>query len=178
MKKLVLCIAILFVAVSCKKEMKSDEIVVKKVAEKIDVSDIKIETYNFEQLEPLLHLKDDKTYVINFWATWCKPCIEELPAFEKLNQKYKDKNVEVILVSLDFPKQVEKRLKPFIKKKNLQSRVIFFNDVNEDVWIKKIDENWGGAIPVTLIYNKDKRMFYQESFDYKKLENEVLTFIK
>ena len=100
-----------------------------------------------------------------------------MPYFEKINKEYASKNVEVLLVSLDFPKQVEKKLIPFINKKKLQSEVVFFNDINEDVWIKAIDENWSGAIPATIIYNKDKRKFYEQSFDYQALENELKTFL-
>ena len=44
-----------------------------------------------------------KVYLIDFWATWCKPCIKELPAFEELNARYQDKGLKVVLVSLDFP---------------------------------------------------------------------------
>lgn len=156
-----------------KTEISSEE----KTEKPIDISDVHVETFNYNQLEPLLNMKDDKVYVINFWATWCKPCVEELPAFEKLNANYKDKNVEVILVSLDFPKQIEKRLKPYIKRKNLQSQVVLLDDVNEDVWIQKINENWSGAIPATLIYNKNKREFYEQSFNYQTLETELKTFL-
>ena len=84
-----------------------------------------VKSYSYKELKPMLERQDGKTYVINFWATWCAPCVKELPAFEKLNKEYAAKNVEVILVSLDFPKQVEKRLLPFINKKNLQSKVDF-----------------------------------------------------
>ncbi len=98
----------------------------------------------------MLEKKDDKTYVINFWATWCAPCVKELPYFEKLKTEYADKNVEVLLVSLDFPKQVEKKLIPFINKKKLKSEVVLLDDINEDVWIKAIDETWSGALPATL----------------------------
>lgn len=181
-KKVFLITCILVLILSCKSEKKSNEIsepLTKIKKEKqIDISDVVVKSYNYNQLEPLLNKKDDKIYVINFWATWCKPCVEELPAFEKLNKTYKDRNVEVILVSLDFPKQVNKRLKPFIKKKNLQSEVILLDDVNEDVWIQKIDKNWSGAIPATLIYSKNKRKFYEQSFSYSLLESELNTFLK
>ena len=125
----------------------------------------------------MLERQDGKTYVINFWATWCAPCVKELPAFEKLNKEYAAKNVEVILVSLDFPKQVEKRLLPFINKKNLQSKVILLDDVNEDAWIKEIDSAWSGAIPATLIYSSKGRKFYEQSFDYELLETELKTLL-
>lgn len=182
MKKVFLLICVSVLAFSCKSEQKPNEISepMKEVKKEtsLDISDVVVKRYNYNQLEPLLNKKDDKIYVINFWATWCKPCVEELPAFEKLNETYKDKNVEVILVSLDFPKQVDKRLIPFIKKKNLQSEVILLDDVNEDVWIQKIDKDWSGAIPATLIYNKDKRKFYEQSFTYSLLETELKTFFK
>lgn len=157
--------------VSCKKEVVK-ETNTQKVAE---VTSVK--TYNYNELKPFLEKKDDKIYVINFWATWCAPCVKELPYFEEIKQKYADKNVEVLLVSLDFPKQVEKKLIPFIKKHKIQSEVVLLDDVNEDVWIKAIDENWSGALPATIIYNKNNRKFYEQSFDYETLESELLTFI-
>ena len=115
--------------------------------------------------------------MINFWATWCAPCVKELPYFEKIKQEYANKNVEVLLVSLDFLKQVEKKLIPFLNKHKIQSEVVLLDDVNEDFWIKAIDESWSGALPATIIYSKNNRKFYEQSFDYKTLERELLTFI-
>ncbi|AZJ32303.1 AhpC/TSA family protein [Tenacibaculum mesophilum] len=138
---------------------------------------VKITTLNYEELKPFLHKSNDKTYVVNFWATWCMPCVKELPAFEKLHKKYKDKNVEVVLVSLDFSKQIETNLIPFIKKKKLQSKILHFEDSNEQFWIRDIAESWSGSIPATLIYNKQKRKFYERTFSYVELQNELQTFL-
>lgn len=176
MKKILFLFSVLLMISSCKKEVSKVVSVDNIKGETAQITSVKI--YNYEQLKPLLEKKDDKIYVINFWATWCVPCVKELPHFEKINKEYASKNVEVLLVSLDFPKQVEKKLIPFINKKNLQSEVVFFNDTNEDFWIKAIDESWSGAIPATIIYNKNKRKFYEQSFEYKTLENELKTFFK
>jgi thiol-disulfide isomerase/thioredoxin len=157
---------------SCKKE------IVKETSTQKVVQVSSVKTYNYSELKPFLEKKDDKIYVINFWATWCAPCVKELPYFEKIKQEYANKNVEVLLVSLDFPKQVEKKLIPFINKNKIQSEVVLLDDVNEDVWIKAIDESWSGALPATIIYNKNNRKFYEQSFDYKTLESELLTFIQ
>ncbi|WP_299890967.1 TlpA disulfide reductase family protein [uncultured Lacinutrix sp.] len=145
--------------------------------------DIKVENqkelivYDFNELEPLLNIQDDKTYVVNFWATWCAPCVKELPYFETLNKEYKSKDVEVLLVSLDFPNQYDKRLKPFIAKHELRSKVVALNDVDSNSWIPKISEEWTGAIPATIIYNKSKRQFYEQSFNYSELKTEVDKFL-
>lgn len=136
-----------------------------------------VQSYTYNEFETLLEKNDGKTYVINFWATWCAPCVKELPAFEKINKEYATKNVTVILVSLDFPKQVTKRLIPFINKKKIQSKVVLLNDTNENFWIKAIDSSWSGAIPATLIYNGKDRKFYEQSFDYDQLETELQTFL-
>ncbi|NLP59180.1 TlpA family protein disulfide reductase [Lutibacter sp. B1] len=168
---LIVCIAAF---VSCKTEPKQSENISdeKKLPEKV----ITIPSYTYETLEPLLHKEDDKTYVINFWATWCKPCVEELPAFEKLNATYKNQNVEVILVSLDFQNQIEKRVIPFIQENNIQSEVVIMVDPDQNTWIPKISKKWSGAIPATLIYNKHKREFYEQSFTYELLQNELKKF--
>ncbi|WP_299012735.1 TlpA family protein disulfide reductase [uncultured Polaribacter sp.] len=172
----VLCLIFLL---SCKKETTNKDQKTKEntiVEKNVEVGAVKSYTYN--QLKPLLEKVDDKIYVVNFWATWCAPCVKELPYFERIRKTYKASNVQVLLVSLDFANQVEKRLLPFIAKKKLQAKVVLLDDVNEDVWIKAIDKNWSGALPATLIYNKSKRKFYEQSFDYKTLENELKTFLK
>lgn len=136
-----------------------------------------IETYDFTGFEKFLNFKDDKTYVINFWATWCKPCVAELPYFEDLYKNYQDKNVEVILVSLDFPKKIDKSLIPFVEKNKLKSRVILLDDSKQNEWIPKVDENWSGAIPATVIYNKNEKGFYEQSFTYVELEKQLKKFL-
>lgn len=138
---------------------------------------ISVNSYSFSALEHFLKKENDTTYVVNFWATWCVPCVEELPNFEKLNATYKDKKVKVLLVSIDFPKMAESKLLPFIKNKNLKSDVVLLNDPDANSWINKVDSTWSGAIPATIIYKKNKRNFYEKSFTYEELETEVKKFL-
>lgn len=166
----------LFSCIESKKEKPLDEMI-NMVHEVNEVNDFKLEIYDFDGIEKFFKTENDKTYVINFWATWCGPCIKELPHFEVLNEEYKSKNVEVILVSLDFPKAYEKKLKPFIIKHKLNSKIIALNDTNSNSWIPKVSEAWSGAIPATLIFNKDKRQFYERTFNYNELINEVEQFL-
>ena len=138
--------------------------------------DVLVNAYDFSGFEYFLQQKNDTTYVVNFWATWCEPCVEELPHFEKLNEKYKEDKVKVILVSLDIFKQVETKLLPFIKEKQLKSEVIYLRDPDQNTWLPKVDSTWSGAIPATVIYNKEQRKFYERSFTYEELEKEVSNF--
>ena len=130
-----------------------------------------VPSLSYAELKPLLDQSDDKVHVVNFWATWCAPCIKELPYFEALNKR---KNIEVLLVSLDFPKHKQSRLLPFINNNKLQSKVVLLDDADENYWINDINANWSGAIPATLIYNSQKRDFYERSFT----KNELLILVK
>ncbi len=136
-------------------------------------SNAQVKELNYAELEPYLHKQNDTCYVINFWATWCAPCVAELPYFELLNERYKLQPVKVILVSLDFPRHKESRLLPFIDKHQLKSEVFFLNDPNANEWINSIDPEWSGAIPYTLIYKKKQRFYYEQSFTYEELEKAV-----
>jgi thiol-disulfide isomerase/thioredoxin len=136
-----------------------------------------LEVYDYEGLKPFLNQQDDKVHVVNFWATWCAPCIKELPYFETINKNYAHKNVEVLLVSLDFPRQYETKLKPFLKEKQLTSKVICFDDTDQNTWIPAIDKKWSGALPATLIYKKGKRKFYEGSFTEEELQTELKLFL-
>ncbi|WP_341215671.1 TlpA disulfide reductase family protein [uncultured Wocania sp.] len=181
MKFNVIFIAILIIF-SCANKSKKTEIVIKTSKEEVvsnnNVENFDLEIYDYSGFEKFLNKKDDKVYVINFWATWCAPCVKELPHFEKLNESYKNKNVEVILVSLDFPHLYEKKLKPFIKEKQLKSKVIALDDADMNSWIPKVDKSWSGSIPATIVYKKNNRKFFEQSFTYEELEKEITPFLK
>ena len=126
----------------------------------------------FDELNTYIKENNSKPLVVNFWATWCAPCVKELPYFEKLNQE--NPNVKVILVSLDFEKQVESKLIPFLKKKKIISTSIYLADKDYNSWLPKIDKNWSGSIPATVIFNQDKKIFVEQDFsNYEELNTFV-----
>ena len=121
-------------------------------------------------------IEDENVYVINFWATWCAPCIKELPHFEKLNAE--NKNVKVILVSLDSKKDLDKKLIPFIEKRKLKSKVLLLADKDYNSWLSKVDADWSGAIPATLIISGKKKQFAERDFEnFEELNEYINSFI-
>jgi len=130
-----------------------------------------------EDLQEILITPNKQIQVINFWATWCAPCVKEIPFFEKLNAE--NKEVAVTLVSMDYdldpnPEKVNR----FITRKKIQSRVLILAETDPNSWIDKIDKDWGGALPATLIVNTKtgKRKLVQKELhegELEKLINEV-----
>lgn len=130
----------------------------------------------FDAFEKAILKEDDNTYVINFWATWCAPCIKELPYFEQLHKD--NPKVKVILVSLDSRKDLEKKLIPFVAKKQLTAEVILLSDKDYNAWLDKIDDSWSGAIPATLIISGKRELFAEREFEnFTELNNYVNAFI-
>ena len=138
-----------------------------------DKANKNIEVVDFDSFYGKIDLSSDYTYVINFWATWCSPCVKELPYFESVNKEYSDKNVKVILVSLDFPSQIESKLKPYIKKNKIKSNVILLDDSKMDKWVPRVSEKWDGGIPATLIVNSSNYNFYPNPFEKEELVSEI-----
>lgn len=115
-----------------------------------------IPAYKAEDITKRINAHPDTFYVVNFWATWCGPCIKELPEFVELEQRYKGKPVKVLLVSLDFKKDYPKKIEKFIKKKDLSMEVIWLNETNANEFIPKIEQRWQGSIPATVLRYKKK----------------------
>jgi thiol-disulfide isomerase/thioredoxin len=136
-----------------------------------------INQIKLKDLEKILTTKTERIQVINFWATWCAPCVKEIPLFEKL--KTDNSNVDITLVSMDFdldpdPAKVER----FVTRKNLKNKVVILAETDPNSWIDKIDKNWGGALPATLVVNTQtgKRKLVQKELhegDLEKLITEV-----
>jgi len=130
----------------------------------------------FEEFEKNVNKEDDTTYVINFWATWCAPCIKELPYFEKVHND--NKNVKVILVSIDSRKDLKKKLIPFVEKRKITAKVIMLSDKDYNSWLPKVDENWSGAIPATLIIQGKRKLFAEREFEsFIELNDYINSFI-
>jgi thiol-disulfide isomerase/thioredoxin len=136
-----------------------------------------IDVFTFDEFRHWLTKETDSIYVINFWATWCAPCVKEIPAFEKLHETYSEKKVKVLFVSLDFPAQLQSRVIPFIERMKMDAEVVLLNDPNSNRWIPIVSEKWSGAIPATLIYSKDFNKFYEQEFTFDQLQTIILPLI-
>lgn len=125
--------------------------------------------YKIDEL--LTRIKNpDTTYVVNFWATWCKPCIQELPAFDSLLVTTKGTKVKVLLVSLDFKEDMAKKTNPFLVKNAVKAECVILDEINGNDFINKIDEKWSGAIPATLLKHGDKRIFLEKKIQLSELQ--------
>ncbi len=130
----------------------------------IEKDSLFIPVYTYDELKPLLSKDNDTTYVVNFWATWCTPCVQELPYFVELNMAYKNQAFKLILVSLDFKKDYIRKLQPFVVERSLESHVVVLEDNDSNYWIGDIDKTWSGSIPATMVFKGTKRAFYERTF--------------
>ncbi len=133
----------------------------------------------FEKFEKeVLTIENDKVYVVNFWATWCGPCVKELPYFEDLKEEYNGTEVETILVSIDWETNLTRKLIPFLEKNEIKKKVILFDDPKANNWIDKVDPSWSGAIPITLVMSKDAKHFYEKEYhSTSEIEDDIIKFI-
>lgn len=131
-----------------------------------------VKLINIDQLNERIKQGKDSTYVVNFWATWCAPCIKELPHFEKLGAEYKSDKLVVLLVSVDFKSKLSTAVVPFVKKKNLKNEVFLLNESSPQEYIDRINPSWSGSIPATIFIKGDKRKFVEREFTYEQLLTE------
>jgi thiol-disulfide isomerase/thioredoxin len=128
-----------------------------------DIEGQKVEYIKIPDLDKILRNPDNTVFVLNFWATWCAPCVSEIPGFVKASKDYDQNKVRFIMVSLDFPSQIENQLIPFLKKNKITLDVDVMTDVDYNAWIDKVDSHWQGEIPATLFFNNSKRSRYFHS---------------
>lgn len=128
-------------------------------------------TIKVSELEAILNAKTDKIQVINFWATWCAPCVKEMPIFEKANNEITDIKVTLVSLDLDLDPDPEK-VYNFLERKKLTSTVVLLDEKDSNTWIEKVDKSWSGAIPATLILNTKtgKRQFLEHELKQGELE--------
>ncbi len=134
-----------------------------------------------EELQNLVHQNDDVLYVVNYWATWCSPCVREIPGFMNVHKQYQnDNNFKMILVSLDAKRLLDTKVKRFVERHNIDTDVYVLDDTGSSTIevLKAIDSNWYGEIPATLFYkNGQKLKFHKGSMTQYELEDLVDDFL-
>lgn len=133
-----------------------------------------VKLLTLDELDKRMAAGKDTTYVVNFWATWCAPCVAELPNFEKLRVANLKKPVKVILISVDFKSKLQKEVIPFVVKNQLKAEVFLLNETDQQKYIERVDPKWTGAIPATLFVKQKIRRFYEQEFTEKQLKNTLL----
>ena len=137
-----------------------------------------VEIIKIDGLQKLLKEENHKLHIINFWATWCKPCVKELPQFIELARTHPD--ISISLVSLDFVQDLETKVYPFLDKKDIDLRVLLIDELDYNLWIDLVDPSWSGAIPATLFIEPGTghRKFLEKEFENNELEREIQSFTK
>ena len=135
------------------------------------------EITKLDGLQKLMAMRSDGVLVVNFWATWCAPCVKELPLFEKVNAETRGVSVALVSMDLDIDPNPEKVYR-FVARKGLKSKVLLLDEKDPNSWISSIDPMWSGALPATIVINQKtgKRKFVERSLhegDLEKLIAEV-----
>jgi len=133
-----------------------------------------IPAWKITDLEAYIH-NSTKPVIINFWATFCKPCLQEIPYFEEIVKKYKKDSVTILLVSLDMQEQYPETISSSIAKRKFSSRVVWLNETNADYFCPKVDSAWSGSLPSSLFFNNKTgyHKFFEEPIPREKLEKEI-----
>ncbi len=134
-----------------------------------------VKVAKIDELISMIEKNEDSLYVINFWATWCKPCVIELPCFYELNREQNKSAIRVLLVSLDFKRNLNSNLIPFLNKRGTGPETWLLDETDYDSWINRIDSTWTGSIPATIFINNRKgiRKFHEGEFDCTSLNEEI-----
>lgn len=156
-RKIILLLLVLFPAVVSVAQVK-----------KIKITDLEAHIQN-----------SDHPLVVSFWATWCAPCVEEIPWLQEGVAKFANQKVELVLVSLDFPRDYPKGIDTFIKKKNFSATFYWLDETNADYFCPKINARWEGGIPATLFVNHKTsyRRFFDRALTDRQVEPEIKTML-
>lgn len=137
---------------------------------------LQVSEISVEQLAEKTIKTNDTLYVVNFWATWCKPCVAEMPYFEQAGQKFANKKVKLLFISLNYPRELT-TVDKFVKAKAITADCYLLNAGNPNVWIDKIEKDWGGSIPATIMYKGGTKVFFREG-DFTPAELDSIIQLK
>jgi thiol-disulfide isomerase/thioredoxin len=137
-----------------------------------------VQLLDMEGLQKIISERNGKPLLINFWATWCVPCREEFSDLVKFYSDFKDK-VDLIAISVDYPKESETKIKPFLDKMNPEFNTYVYSERDQESLINMISKDWSGALPATFVYDTGGKQvsFHDGKMSYEEFRNSVSKLI-
>ncbi len=136
---------------------------------------------------PVLHSIDEKgltglrakskgkVLVLNFWATWCTPCVKEFPELLKLQRTYAAKGLQLVFVSIDDDAKARQKVIAFLKNVKISFPSYLKKSSDDERFINAVDTSWSGAIPATFVYDRNGKLVERkiEESTFEELEKSV-----
>lgn len=145
-----------------------------------DKSGLKLKTVDASDINNQINKhKGSEAVLINFWATYCAPCIEEFPMIVDLSEKYKEKGMQVYFVSADWLDR-EKEVMAFLIEKNVKGLSFIKEEGNDNNFINEISREWSGALPFTIVYDKSGNLsdYWEMKKNKDRFESAIIKAIK
>ncbi len=140
-----------------------------------EVNAQKVQQIRLIQLEQIIYAQKAPVVVVNFWATWCQPCVEELPHFEKISKE--NPAVKVLLINLDPLTNTTAKVRPFLKSRRITAQVYILDEDKPDQWIGRVHIDWSGAIPATLFIANQQKQLVEQQLTKEQLENKIQSLL-
>jgi thiol-disulfide isomerase/thioredoxin len=121
-------------------------------------ADIQVATIDETGLRNLVSQRNGKVLLLNVWATWCLPCVEEFPDLVKLANTF-NSEYEIIGISVDDSEDIESKVVPFLKNNAVSFKVYLAKFDKQEDFINELNSSWNGAIPATFIYDSNGRQY-------------------
>ncbi|MBT5097041.1 MAG: TlpA family protein disulfide reductase [Candidatus Marinimicrobia bacterium] len=143
-------------------------------------SDIKLKTVDASDINNQIKKhKGSKAVLINFWATYCVPCIEEFPMIVDLSKKYSEKGMQIYFVSADWLDR-KKEVRDFLLEKDVKGLSFIKEEGNDNNFINEISREWSGALPFTIVYDKNGNLsdYWEMKKNKDRFESAIIKAIK
>ncbi len=133
-----------------------------KWMERADAEPVELKPIDATDLARLARNETDKLLVVNLWATWCGPCVAEMPEFVTMHRMYRKRNFQMVTISLDQPEQKDAALK--LLKENHASMTNYISAIdNVDKIAEALDKEWRGPVPYTLLIAPGGKIIYRHT---------------
>ena len=128
---------------------------------KWDAEEVSVETIDEAGVRKLVQNDSPNLRLINVWATWCIPCVEELPELVTISRMYRKRKFETITISLDDPKERDAVLKR-LQEKHVSATNYLFNSDDRDAFASALDKQWPGPVPYTILVAPGGKILYRK----------------
>jgi peroxiredoxin len=141
----------------------------KKALAKADAEPVTLESIDDDGIARLAKNDTKKLLVVNLWATWCAPCVAELPEFVTMNRMYRKRNFQLVTISLDEPEKRDDALK-VLQENHVAATNYLLHTKDRDKFAEALDPEWPGPVPYTLLIAPGGKVIYRYSGPIDPLE--------